>query len=357
MALIRDSTYYFNDRGIVLQVEDVLFKIEISHLANHSEVFKNMLEVPPASDGAEGTSDANPVILPQIEAEEFRSLLFIFYQSPFNRDFISFMSGASDSRNQNPPAFKRYLDIARLSRRFCMPEGEEWAKTQLQEFQNSSSSTTWLKPTQLLATLSYAKLCSDRPDDEFTRKVNSKLRYVVTQCDGEHVLELYRTLPVDADRALQGLVFLRVLKDGHKSPLWAKLTWTERANLYAVQVNLTPLPSSWPFNTLKSGSDIYREVSKGGQSLCHFAQRRLLSVWNGISSDHWDSDAPLRGVTEAIKLPGLKRELDPYFSGSQMCTCRGAGAKCQDALLAKVDDLVEALFTEIANLRDRLSNQ
>ncbi|KAG8681060.1 hypothetical protein FRC08_015867, partial [Ceratobasidium sp. 394] len=81
MAATRDTTYYFNDQSLVLLVEDVLFRVDVSRLASHSEIFSGMLGLPSGPDGTEGTSDANPVRLPQIKAEEFRSLLYLFYQS------------------------------------------------------------------------------------------------------------------------------------------------------------------------------------------------------------------------------------------------------------------------------------
>ncbi|KAG8681061.1 hypothetical protein FRC08_015868 [Ceratobasidium sp. 394] len=204
-------------------------------------------------------------------------------------------------------------------------------------------------------TLSYAKLCSDRPDDEFTRKIDDKLRYVATQCEDNGLLELHRNLPSDADRALQGLVFLCMLKRGHNSSLWAKLTWTERVNLYVIQVNLTPLPNSRPFSTWKSESDISDEI-KTSQALCSRTQNHLRYLWgNTISPNNWRSDAPLRGITEVLKLPGLKKELESYLSLPQSCICKQE--KCHDALLNKVDHLIKALFSEVPNLHERLSDQ
>ncbi|KAG9074514.1 hypothetical protein FS749_013928 [Ceratobasidium sp. UAMH 11750] len=107
-----------------------------------------MLGLPSGPDGTEGTSDANPVRLPQIKAEEFRSLLYLFYQSPVDPDFLSFMSGTSDRENHSM-VFKKYLDIARLACRFCMTEVEAWAQKQIiQEIEAGAASTDWLKPVE-----------------------------------------------------------------------------------------------------------------------------------------------------------------------------------------------------------------
>ncbi|QRW11951.1 hypothetical protein RhiLY_10950 [Ceratobasidium sp. AG-Ba] len=147
MAAIRDEIYYS--------------EIDTSRLANHSEVFKGLLELPTGLVDEEGGNDANPVKLVDLSADEFRSLLFIFCQRPWPVDpaYLSFMAGASDPTNQNPIAFKRYLDIAKLSNRFCMSEIEAWAQTQVLQTLNSSY-TGWLTHNELLDVLSYFKICS-----------------------------------------------------------------------------------------------------------------------------------------------------------------------------------------------------
>ncbi|KAG9119156.1 hypothetical protein FRC07_005977 [Ceratobasidium sp. 392] len=350
-----DSLYYFSDRSIVLQVEDVLFKIEISRLANHSEVFRDMLELPSSSDGAEGTSDGNPVRLPQIKAEEFRSLLYIFYHSnPMDPEFLSFMSGASQRTNHTPAKFKRYLDIAKLSRQFCMSGAEEWARKQIQEFVAQGSSANWLDPTHALATHSYAKLCSHDPDDEFVQDASSTLDLTITRCTDKVLLEFFKTLPTDADLALQGLLFASMLSRGHKSSLWRQVTWTERAVLYAGQVHLTPLPNFPPLSSLRYPETFTHTVidQTGEQSRsCHACLSHVRSTWsNALPATDWSSDAPLRGVALIVKLPGVMRDLRNIHP-HEGCT------KWRGLVMAKFYALIRALFVEVTKLRNGFSDQ
>ncbi|KAG9082762.1 hypothetical protein FS749_006586 [Ceratobasidium sp. UAMH 11750] len=355
MAAIRDTTYYFNAQSLVLQVEDVLFRIDVSRLASHSEVFSGMLGLPSGSDGAEGTSDANPVKLPQIKAEEFRSLLYLFYQSPVDPDFLSFMSGVSD-RESHSTTFKKYLDITRLARRFCMTEVEAWAQKQIiREIEAcGAASTDWLKPDDLLATLSYARLCANSLGDELVRKITATLYYIVGQYSEDNLLELYRGGVPDLDPALQGFVILCILKSGHESSLWAKLTWAEKAPLYAVWVHLTPLPMTQPFISLSFPNLIdlaLGEEKSGGTCMSVFQEFR--PAWgNEISEDNWWSSAPLRGISETVKLPLARRCIQEVLPRSP---CKCDGVDCRILLLAKLHDLMVALFVGVTNIRNKIT--
>lgn len=52
-------------------------------LAAHSEVFDNMFRLPKLGGNnpstREGLSDDSPIIIPEIEADQFRHLLLLFY--------------------------------------------------------------------------------------------------------------------------------------------------------------------------------------------------------------------------------------------------------------------------------------
>ncbi|KAG8740871.1 hypothetical protein FRC10_003826 [Ceratobasidium sp. 414] len=328
----------------------------MSRISNQSDVFKDMLEFPPGADGAEGTSDANPVILPQITADEFRNLLYLFYGSPLSPDFISFVSSASDTQSQWPTTFKRYLDVAKLARRFCMTETEEWAQKQLREIISSlSPPVDWLTPTDILSALSYFKLCDANSGDDLVRKARSLAYFALHHSPRESTVALYKNPPADMDRALYGFLFVRMLSAGHRSSTWAELTWVERATFYAAQVHMTPLPQSSPFCYLGSAENAVGALEDADESspVCPNTMDVLKAVWEGVSVP-WGSPLPLEGLSGIRNLLWARRKLENRLL-STPCTC-GEQA-CHDPLLVKLDTLIEILFIEIANLRDQLSDQ
>jgi len=70
---------WIDDGNIVLQAEDVQFKVHRSILSMHSPVFAALLRSPP-SDGAPMTVDGCPLIrLAQDSAVEVRHLLLALY--------------------------------------------------------------------------------------------------------------------------------------------------------------------------------------------------------------------------------------------------------------------------------------
>ncbi|KAG9120632.1 hypothetical protein FRC07_003804, partial [Ceratobasidium sp. 392] len=166
-----DTKYYFDDGSVVLVVEDVLFKIQASRLASISEVFRDMLQLPQASNNKEGTCDADPIPLPDVKADQFRNLLYIFYESPVDPDLMVFMSGASNKQNHIPEAFRRYLDIASLSRRYLMQSIEDWAYAQLQEISSTIAFAERAPLPHISDALHYAKIRSSGSNDDFVRNI------------------------------------------------------------------------------------------------------------------------------------------------------------------------------------------
>ncbi|TDL18036.1 hypothetical protein BD410DRAFT_729099 [Rickenella mellea] len=68
-------------------VESTNFRVHRYHFIRESYVFRDMFSPPvPAGDSVEGQSTSNPIILEQIQAEDFRSLLWFFYDSHYDHD-------------------------------------------------------------------------------------------------------------------------------------------------------------------------------------------------------------------------------------------------------------------------------
>lgn len=90
----RHPQYYIEDGNIVFLVEDVLFRVHRYHLRKHSPVFESMLTLPQTGTTAEGTSDENPIVLPQIKSSDFASLMWMIYDERYDTDPTSSRSAS-----------------------------------------------------------------------------------------------------------------------------------------------------------------------------------------------------------------------------------------------------------------------
>ncbi|KAG8697137.1 hypothetical protein FRC09_008044 [Ceratobasidium sp. 395] len=315
-----------------------------------SEVFRDMLQLPQVPGNQEGTCNANPVPLPEIKAEQFRNLLYIFYESPVDADLMIFMSGASNKQNHSPEAFKHYLDIASLSRRYLMQPTEDWAYAQLQVISSTIPFAERAPLPHIPDALNYAKIrSSGSNDDDFVR--NIRYASACAMCGNPrsgYCLGVYQSPPEEVDRLLFAISYISILSLGHKSKQWAGLTGSDRAILYASQVHLAPLPDTLPFRPLVSASNIIGAVGENepALSLCEHARGVLSSTWVGSIVD-WETPPATDGIVKIRGLPLKRRRLLKVFQSSP-CQCN---EQCGKLVLARVDTLIEALLNAILDLR------
>lgn len=80
MAVTRSDKYYFPHGDVIVQIEDVLFRIHRDMLNTHSGFFQDMFSTP-TSDDTEGTSDEHPLHLPKdlCTAQSFTMLCKFLY--------------------------------------------------------------------------------------------------------------------------------------------------------------------------------------------------------------------------------------------------------------------------------------
>ncbi|TFY54989.1 hypothetical protein EVG20_g9483 [Dentipellis fragilis] len=85
----RSERHYVSDELMIFQVEDTLFRVHRSALEDHSPVFKDMFALGPTESNSgekqdessgEGKSDGKPIILPEVTAFEFETLLAEVYR-------------------------------------------------------------------------------------------------------------------------------------------------------------------------------------------------------------------------------------------------------------------------------------
>ncbi|KAK2465419.1 hypothetical protein APHAL10511_002773 [Amanita phalloides] len=118
---VRDPEYYKDESQggfCVFQVENKLFKVHRFFLMREPSALEDMLRYPQKRYNNHGTSDDNPVVLPD-RVDQFRDLLWALYALP------SDLQRLSDPR-MTPP-FERLLNIAEMSSKYCIASYMSWS--------------------------------------------------------------------------------------------------------------------------------------------------------------------------------------------------------------------------------------
>jgi len=72
------SEYWFSDGSIVLKAESTVFRVHLSVLARHSEIFRDMSSVPQPK-GQDAVIEGYPVIPVSDSAQDIEVLLSLLY--------------------------------------------------------------------------------------------------------------------------------------------------------------------------------------------------------------------------------------------------------------------------------------
>ncbi|KAL0952849.1 hypothetical protein HGRIS_007074 [Hohenbuehelia grisea] len=75
---LRHPSYYLEDGNTIFLAGKILFKIHKHFLLEHSPVFSDILSLPEPESG-EGLSDETPIVLQQVLARDFASIMWLFY--------------------------------------------------------------------------------------------------------------------------------------------------------------------------------------------------------------------------------------------------------------------------------------
>ncbi|KDQ51208.1 hypothetical protein JAAARDRAFT_199247 [Jaapia argillacea MUCL 33604] len=81
------GAYYFED--VIFLVEDQLFKVPRLYFENHSDIFRDMFQLPTQGADVDGSSDENPLRLEGIKKKDFVRLLRIMYPKNHNKHDIT----------------------------------------------------------------------------------------------------------------------------------------------------------------------------------------------------------------------------------------------------------------------------
>ncbi|KAI0061118.1 hypothetical protein BV25DRAFT_794140 [Artomyces pyxidatus] len=79
LPIQQDTKYYLQGEMTIFLVGRSLFRIPRSMLEAESEVFKDMFSYPPPPEGAQGDSDENPIVVPDVQAETFSNIVDVMF--------------------------------------------------------------------------------------------------------------------------------------------------------------------------------------------------------------------------------------------------------------------------------------
>jgi len=84
-TLPRHRDYYISSADLIIRVEDTLFRVHRYFFVRDSAYFQERLPCPPPpGDRSKGSSDRNPLVLPNTSKVEFERLLWVFYNPKYS---------------------------------------------------------------------------------------------------------------------------------------------------------------------------------------------------------------------------------------------------------------------------------
>ncbi|TFK75563.1 hypothetical protein BDN72DRAFT_757466, partial [Pluteus cervinus] len=121
-------------------VEGTLFRVHQHFLVRESEVFKWMFTNLSEKDGRQGDSDTNPIVLTDVQIDEFESLLDFFYNGM--HDHLGAIAASQKSRqppktplsNSSP---QHLMNLLSISTRFEFDRIRQYATDELQRITNT----------------------------------------------------------------------------------------------------------------------------------------------------------------------------------------------------------------------------
>ncbi|KAJ3935944.1 MAG: hypothetical protein NXY57DRAFT_957719 [Lentinula lateritia] len=138
---IRDKTFYSDFK--IFKVENVLFKVPTDALTAESEVFRDLLKLPPVPSNVEGLSDENPIHLEGVLSNDFRQLLRILCPRFKSTQVLSFTQWTSVLKL----ADQYMMDSVRSHAIFIMDQQSDFDPIDKIVVARRYSIKSWLTPT------------------------------------------------------------------------------------------------------------------------------------------------------------------------------------------------------------------
>ncbi|CUA70824.1 hypothetical protein RSOLAG22IIIB_09163 [Rhizoctonia solani] len=356
----RDPDYYFEDGSIILLLEDVLFKVHATLLKSQSQVFEDMFAMPAGnvSSRTEGTSDQDPVIIPQVKPSQFRNLLKMLYSPASSAFHDSIRQPSGESGGEYFPElgltispwsiFNFYIDVGTLCHRFGMAEMEQWAKRRLQ--------VHILYHTPTIADEGVANLSSFLDVVEYARRtqdprlindIQQLVYFCIHASKYQNLMGLFRTPGLRENHpSIFGCIFSIFLAE--KYTVWEREPFTklDRMALFSAKVRLSPTPDSfrkdihWPLLEKPSSLDQFREsiglkLCSEGSPCGHQCASKIVDLWLTVFHDNYYED-----VKEAFVLASLAILRFKFFRNAQRRCCQS----CRVRFIEQLDEDIELVY-------------
>ncbi|CAE6504221.1 unnamed protein product [Rhizoctonia solani] len=343
----RDSSYYFEgiEGSLVFLVDGYLFRVHPSIFAPQLEPYPkvvdcssylySLVDLDPQTTGT-GT-DADPILIANIRAQQFRHLLLALLGRPGDPEYMSLLTDGEKDYRHSHATFIKYLDIATLAGHLQMINLSSWALSQLTRHINSSCWTpdgTWDKRV-VIQVVELERSTSEAPEFTYSSLCSVPLRIFL-----RHVLDpsvrdpsdlsiplykIYKDHHYDTEApeslGIFGWMFVYVLSLGHHSSYWRDtLTRDDRSVLYMAQAELANLAArsdvsiGWLTNPLNPEFNILSQCCKDCLSHCK-------AVW-GLTYGQvgeLNSTEPLKDVRHLVKLPGYRIAFKNAVHGAWPC--------------------------------------
>ncbi|QRV97391.1 hypothetical protein RhiJN_25410 [Ceratobasidium sp. AG-Ba] len=336
----------------------------------HSSVLAEMLTsqsaIQSAATGYPGSSDENPIVVPEVDANAFRNLLVMFYGIISDPLYQQFISDAADENLRNSDMFKRYLGIAVTSQQLRIDGLEDWARKQLNLVMSSPerlAGYNWDRDI-LIAGLSYAKQTWDTDLERNVRNLicchlQARGGWLsgspIVQVVNDTLVHFYQNPELkDDDPALFGFVFCSILSLGHKSSVWKNLTQEDRTKLMVSQVYLTPLPRTalhlgWIYHPSDLPDFINADRSTECSSECgkRFTTLVLRKTFTQDYLKRLESQAPLIGISALRELPRLRRDMITTMRKGDFSW--EIETDCLERIMLWLDQKINIVFTTLGN--------
>ncbi|KAF8603028.1 hypothetical protein BDV93DRAFT_607094 [Ceratobasidium sp. AG-I] len=374
-SYIRDPRYY-HDTNSVFRVGESLFKFQASILAPNPStqpyefepLMKDLLDPQNASTtNTRGSSESNPLIVPNVEAKQFRDFLLALLGRPGEAEYMLLTTGAQYTHNHNQNTFLRYLDIADLAVRFGMSDLAGWAWAQINLLLGSSdtladSEWDYATLTKIISHLdrivngevrrNLVFFCLLALGGPIKGLVKPEIDAALNAGTCAQFYQLPTLLEADLGKIIFGYAFIAVLSLGHRSSIWVEhLTWQGRATLYAAQVHLNT-----PSETQELIIEWLREPRKHviDESYCHACSSLFDAAWQS-SFDQCGTLNPIGSpdnISKLLLLPWYQQQFTETVESSP-CTC---DSRCSDRMLDKIDFLILSLYISLAKKHTNIVN-
>ncbi|KAJ8082118.1 hypothetical protein PM082_007964 [Marasmius tenuissimus] len=111
-----DPKYYIDEKMVILHVDETLFTAHRHLFRRESEVLEHMFDSPQPPEGAEGDSDDNPIVIPDVTRAEFTTVMDYIYEGSLFKE-----------KSRQETSREEYIDLLSIATHFVRIEARQKA--------------------------------------------------------------------------------------------------------------------------------------------------------------------------------------------------------------------------------------